>query len=175
MATENSRWQREQLKSEVADRKAAAAELAAERRKSAELAAEVETAAAELAAETRQLSRWERQTAKLEKQVSKLKEEKTELKKQVVGDGKVVVSEKIYTRQQAELASYRKKNKISTVKEQNAEAMVPYRDDLEKIKEMIHDVEETGVARPSLPQFCVAAPEVNEMEAVIFPKWQHQR
>jgi hypothetical protein len=35
--------------------KAAEAELAAERRKSAELAVEVETAAAELAAETRQL------------------------------------------------------------------------------------------------------------------------
>ena len=90
----------------------------------------------------------------MEKQIVKMKEEKTELKKQVVGPGKVVVNEKIYTRQQAELASYRKKNKISTVREQNAEAMVPYRDDLEKIKGMIQ--------RPSLPQ---AAPEVKETEA----------
>jgi hypothetical protein len=84
-----------------------------------------------------------------------LREEKIELKRQVVGDGKIVVSEKIYTRQQAELASHRKKNKISTVREQNAEAMVPYRDDLEKIKEMIHEVNETEAA----------APEVDEMEA----------
>ena len=128
----------------------------------------METAAAELAAETRQLKRWAKQTIKLEKRIVKLKEERTELKKQVVGGGKVVVNEKIYTRQQAELASYRKKNKISTVREQNAEAMVPYRDDLEKIKEMIHEVNETEVVRPSLPQFCVAAPEVNETEAVDF-------
>ena len=73
--------------------------------KKLDLAAEVETAAAELAAETRQLKERERQTAKLEKQVSKLKEEKKELKKQVVGPGKVVVSEKIYTRQKAQLAA----------------------------------------------------------------------
>ena len=66
------------------------------------------------------------------------------------------------------MASYRKKNKISTVREQNAEAMVPYRDDLEKIKEIIHEVNEAEVARPSLPQFCVAAIEVNETEAVDF-------
>ena len=67
--------------------------------------------------ETRQSGRWERQTAKLEKQVSKLKEEKTKLKQQVVGPGKVVVSEKIYVRQQAELASYRKSKERNTVKE----------------------------------------------------------
>ena len=85
-----------------------------------------------MVAETRQLGRWERQTAKLEKQVSKLREEKTELKKQVVGDGRIVVSEKIYTRQQAELASHRKKNKISTIREQNAEALVPFEDDLKR-------------------------------------------
>ena len=41
LAAENSRWQRHQLKSEVADGKAASAELAAERRKSAKLAADV--------------------------------------------------------------------------------------------------------------------------------------
>ena len=83
-----------------------------------------------------------------------MKEEKTELKKQVVGPGKVVVSEKIYVRQQAELASYRKSGKRNTVKEQNAEALAPFKSDLEKIKGMIQ--------RPSLPQ---AAQEVNETEA----------
>ena len=155
--------------------KAAEAKLAAvkaERRRSEELAGDISL---ELVAADRKSFKLENQAIKLEKQIVKLKEERAELKKQVVGDGKVVINEKIYTRQQAELASYRKKIKISTLREQSAEAMVPYRDDLEKIKEMIHDVEETGVARPSLPQFCVAAPEVNEMEAVIFPKWQHQR
>ena len=64
-----------------------------------------------------------------------MKEEKTELKKQVVGDGKIVVSEKIHKRQQAELASHRKKNKINTVKEQNAEALVPFKPDLARLGE----------------------------------------
>ena len=83
--------------------------------------------------------------------MSKLKEEKTELKKQVVGDGKIVVSEKIYKRQQAELASHRKKNKINTVKQQNAEALVPFKPDLEKIKEMMHEVNEAEAEMPRMP------------------------
>ena len=36
-----------------------------------------------------------------------MKEEKTQLKKQVVGDGKIVVNEKVHTRQQAKLKAYR--------------------------------------------------------------------
>ena len=146
LAAENTEWQREQLKSEVADRKAAAAELAAERRKSAELAAEVETAATELAAEERKSGRWERQTAKLQKQIAKMKEEKTELKKQVVGDGKLVVSEKIYTRQKAQLAMFAKLRKSDAVKEQNREAMVPYREDSAQIKEIAADLERQKTA-----------------------------
>ena len=135
--------------------KAAATELAAERRKSAGLAADVETTATELAAETRQSGRWERQTVKLGKKLAKLKEERTKLKKQVVGDGKIVISEKIYVRQQAELASYRKSKKRKTIKERNAEALAPFKPDLEKIKEMMHEMNETEAT----------APEVDETEA----------
>ena len=87
--------------------------------------------------------------------MSKLKEEKTELRKQVVGDGKIAVSKKIHVRQQADLASYRKSKKRNTIKEQKVEALAPFKPDLEKIKEMMHEVNETEAA----------APEVDETEA----------
>ena len=137
--------------------KAAEAKLAAvdaERRKEAELAGDISL---ELAAADRKSGRLEKQIIKLEKQLARLKEEKTELKKQVVADGKIVVSEKIHKRQQAELASHRKSKKHNTFREQNAEALVPFRDDLEKIKEMIHDV------------------EVNEAETVAFSEQREMR
>jgi hypothetical protein len=141
LAADNSRWQQHQLRAEREDMKAAEAKLAAvdaERGKSEELAGDISL---ELAAADRKSGRLEKQIIKLEKQLARLKEEKTELKKQVVADGKIVVSEKIHKRQQAELASHRKSKKHNTVREQNAEALVPFKDDLEKIKEMMHDVE----------------------------------
>ena len=78
------------------------------RQKTAELTKEANMNATELTATERDSGRLEKQKVKLEKQVKQLKEEKTQLKKQVVGDGKIVVNEKIYTRQQEELVSYRK-------------------------------------------------------------------
>ena len=81
----------------------------AERQKTAELTEEANMNATELAAAERDSGRLEKQKVKLEKQVKQLKEEKAQLKKQVVGDGKIV-NEKIYTRQQAELESYRKEH-----------------------------------------------------------------
>ena len=55
------------------------------------------------------------------------------------------------------MASHRKSKKHNTFREQNAEALVPFRDDLEKIKEMIHDV------------------EVNEAETVAFSEQREMR
>ena len=53
------------------------------------------------------------------------------------------------------MASYRKSKKRNTVKEQSAEALAPFRPDLEKIKGMMHEVNETEAA----------APEADETEA----------
>ena len=118
-----------------------------------------------MAAEERKSGRWERQTVKLEKQVSKLKEEKTELKKQVVGPGKVVVSEKIYTRQKAQLAACARLRKSDAVKEHNAKAMVPYRDDLAQIKEMAAELErqKTAEAGGTAGEVKLAAKVRNDM------------
>ena len=95
-------WQKEQTNASEADLKAAEAELDAERQKTAELAKEANINATELAATKRDSGRLEKQKVKLEKQVKTLKEEKTQLKTQVVGDGEIVVNEKVLTRQQAE-------------------------------------------------------------------------
>ena len=87
------------------------------------------------------------------------------MKKQVVGPGKVVVSEKIYTRQKAQLAVFAKLRKSDAVKEQNREAMVPYREDLAQIKEMAADLErqKTAKAGGTAGEVKLAAKTKNDM------------
>ena len=135
-------WQKEQTNASEADLKAAEAELDAERQKTAELAKEANINATELAATKRDSGRLEKQKVKLEKQVKTLKEEKTQLKTQVVGDGKIVVNEKIYKRKKAELSQFRKQRDAEKVKEHNTEAFRP------SLKEMMHDTEAEATPAP---------------------------